>query len=92
MSDLGKMLIEQGGLWGVMCVALAAALLYKEREVQRVRLEAAADTKALRGQLDQEHQARLADAKDNGRALLEIAEQTHVALDKLATLAPRQQR
>lgn len=79
MSDLAKWLVENGGLWGVVAACLGAAVIYKEREVQRLRV-----------QLDQEHQARLADAKDNGRALLEIAEQTHVALDKLATLAPRQ--
>ncbi len=77
MSDLAKFLVEQGGLWGVVAVGLAGALLYKERETQR-----------LRAQLDEEHRARLTDAKENTRALLDIAEQTHEALDKLSTLAP----
>lgn len=77
MSDLAKFMVEQGGLWGVVAVGLSAALLYKERETQR-----------LRSQLDTEHQARLSDAKENTKALLEIAEQTHVALDKLGSLAP----
>lgn len=76
--DLTKFLVEQGGIWGVIAIGLSGALLYKERETQR-----------LRAQLDAEHQARLADAKEQGKALLEIAEQTHVALDKLASLAPR---
>jgi hypothetical protein len=75
--DLTSWLVEHGGLWGVVAAGLGAALIYKEREVQRLRL-----------QLDQEHQARLSDAKENGQALLQIAEQTHEALDKLATLAP----
>jgi len=79
--DLGKFLIEQGGVWGVIAIALAGALLYKERETQR-----------LRAQLDAEHLARLNDAKENTRALLDIAEQTHEALDKLPSIMPPARR
>ena len=79
--DLGKFLIEQGGVWGVIAVALAGALLYKERETQR-----------LHTQLDAEHHARLTDAKENTKALLEIAQQTNEALDKLQSLAPPPRR
>jgi len=75
--DLAKFLVEQGGIWGVMCVGLAAALLYKERETQK-----------LLSQLEREHAARLTDAKENTKALLEIAQQTNEALDKLQSLAP----
>ncbi len=77
MPDLAKFLVEQGGLLGVVVVGLATALIYKERETQR-----------LRAQLDTEHRERLAEAKAQGAALLDIAEQTHTALDKLSSLAP----
>jgi hypothetical protein len=76
--DLAKLLVEQGGLWGIMAVALSAALLYKERETQR-----------LRTQLDAEHQARLNDARENTKALLEMGEKTYQALDKVSALTPR---
>lgn len=76
--DLAKFLVEQGGIWGVMCVGLAGALLYKERETQR-----------LLARLDQEHQARLTDAKENTRAFLEIAERTHQAIEKLEEATSR---
>lgn len=75
--DLTRFLVEQGGLWGVIAVGLAAALLYVERDRQKIR-----------AQLDSEHKERLQEAKENGKALLQVAEQTHVALAKLASLAP----
>lgn len=76
--DLAKLMIEQGGLWGIMAAGLSAALLYKERETQRLQAE-----------LKAEHQARLSDAKENTKALLEMGERTHQALDKLASLSPK---
>ncbi|HXK18146.1 MAG TPA: hypothetical protein VNG33_10110 [Polyangiaceae bacterium] len=79
--DLTKFLIDQGGIWGLIAAALSGALMYKERESQR-----------LRAQIDAEHLARLNDAKENTRALLSIAEQTHEALDKLQSLAPPPRR
>ena len=87
--DFAKFLVEQGGIWGVMCVALASAVLYKERETQRLRTDQDAERKAWRSQLDQEHAARLADAKENTRAFLEIAERTHEAIDKLGERTQR---
>ncbi len=77
MSDVAKFLVDQGGVWGVIAIALAGALLYKERETQR-----------LRSQLDQEHAARLTDARENTKAMLEIAERTHEALENLTSQAP----
>ncbi len=70
--DLTTWLVDHGGIWGVIALALSGALLYKERETQRLRL-----------QLDAEHAARLVDAKENTKALLEIAEKTHEALDRI---------
>lgn len=87
--DLTKVLVEQGGLWGVIAVGLASALLYQEKQRQRAEDRCALERKELQAKLDQEHAARLSDAKENTRALLDIAEQTHEALAKLESLAPK---
>jgi hypothetical protein len=83
--DLTKVLVEQGGLWGVIAVGLASALLYQERQRQAAEQRCQTERRELQAKLDQEHAARLSDA----RALLDIAEQTHEALAKLESFAPR---
>jgi hypothetical protein len=77
MSDLAKFLVEQGGLWGVIALGLGGALLYLEKDRQK-----------LRTQLDLEHAARLNDAKENTKAMLEVSNQTREAIDRLASMVP----
>jgi hypothetical protein len=88
MNDLGKFLVDQGGLWGVIAVVLAMACMYLERSRQELQKLHAASLAEVQKQRDAEHAARLADAKENTRAMLDIAERTHEALERLAHLSP----
>lgn len=76
MTDLPNYLIEHGGLWGLMVLGLLGLLARIERERSRLTMK-----------IEAEHQARLEDAKANTKALLETAERTHQALERLADIA-----
>lgn len=75
---LVEWLLEHGGLWGVMTLLLLLAVIYQEKERKR-----------LTERLEQEHRARLEDAKSNTSALLTVAEKTHEALETVGRLAKR---
>lgn len=73
MSDVPRFLIESGGLWGLIVLGLLVHLRRLENERERLTLK-----------IEAEHQARLDDAKQNTKALLETSTRTHEALEVIA--------
>jgi len=62
---------------------LLVAIVYQHWQNEKRRAEDRLELAALRAKLDEEHQARLQDQNANGRALLEMGDKVHKALDVL---------
>lgn len=57
--------------------------------LQAAQAAAQAERERLLAKLEVEHAARLSDAQDNTRAMLELSEQVHATVDQLSELAER---
>lgn len=69
------------GLPGVVILALTAAVVFLVRQNGQ-----------LRGQIDNEHEKRLADLRDNTRVVLELHDQTRASIEVLDKLSEKFRR
>lgn len=93
MNDISQWLLRQGGIWGLIALALGTAVLYlenKSKKTEQLRVtDLEEQIKDLKLQLKDEHSARLADMKTFSDALMKQADEYIEAMKAVGRWGPK---